>query len=62
MNLLRKLFGLCQHQWELHAQFEKVRNSDNSKVGQIYLLKCSKCGDMKRSGYEIPPAFTAVWV
>jgi hypothetical protein len=47
MNLLRKIFGLCQHQWELHAQFEKVRNSDNSKVGQIYLLKCSKCGDMK---------------
>jgi hypothetical protein len=49
IKIIRKLLGLCEHQWEI---FQRVRLWDNSvstsrPVGTKYHLQCKHCGDVK---------------
>jgi hypothetical protein len=49
----REWFGLCSHQW---VDFKEIDVYDSSEyrvgkerpIGTIYVLRCSKCGDMKQ--------------
>lgn len=49
LNKLRKLLGLCVHEWEI---FHKVLlwddyTSTKYPVGTLYHLKCKHCGNIK---------------
>lgn len=46
MNL-RKLLGLCEHKWKLMEHWDMV-DEYGDKTGHKYILKCEKCGDIKR--------------
>lgn len=43
----RFLWIFCIHQWEQFAVYEAV--SDIHGDCKVFLLKCTNCGDMKRS-------------
>lgn len=45
MNWLRKLFERCQHEWEL-LHHQTLREGGNKAVGDRFILRCKKCGDM----------------
>lgn len=46
MNI-RKLFGLCEHKWELlHETKVYYRRSDYLPMGSKYTLQCTKCGKL----------------
>lgn len=46
-NLFRKLFGLCEHKWEIIDTANSVVG-DNVIVGQVFYLQCEKCGCVKK--------------
>jgi hypothetical protein len=53
MNWFRKLFGLCQHQWDIHQKINVYGLEDNGKetsspIRFDYILRCKHCGDMKK--------------
>ena len=49
LNWLRNLFSRCNHEWEVHQQINHRDGGEQDKpiVGIIYVLRCTKCGDMK---------------
>ena len=46
MKWLRKIFGLCEHHYEIISEFEKISRKTNLNVGMVYVQKCKLCGKM----------------
>lgn len=47
---LRKLLGLCEHEWETIATFALYScrvGEENKVLGYEYHLRCKKCGAIK---------------
>lgn len=53
MKLLRKLLGLCEHEFEIVATGH-IRHSDGESLsGDWYDCRCKKCGRMKRYNLRV---------
>jgi len=55
MNWFRKLFGLCQHQWDIHQKidvygydYDDFKKETSMPIRFDYILRCKHCGDMKK--------------
>ena len=54
MNWLKKLFGWCDHHWEIHQKIdvygvqEYTGKETSAPIRYDYILRCSHCGDMKK--------------
>jgi hypothetical protein len=54
MNWFRKLFGLCQHQWDIHQKIDvygmlnEYGQETKIPIRFDYILRCKHCGDMKK--------------
>lgn len=48
-RLLAKWFGiaLCEHRWDVTETWEILSGTNDDKIGKMYVMRCSKCGDMK---------------
>ena len=49
MDLIRKILGMCTHDYEIIRQGEMVRRySDGTRgvIGTCYERKCKKCGEI----------------
>ena len=47
MGWLRRLLGLCPHEWETFAQADVCRVGCDTPWALMYMLRCKKCGDVK---------------
>ena len=47
MKFLRKLFGICDHDYVNEHTYERCRNVDNKVIGFRFVDKCTKCGHRK---------------
>lgn len=55
IKLLRRLFGICNHEWEVievitvydHSIGYGNKPSNSLPIGKDYVLQCKKCGDIK---------------
>ena len=53
MNWFRKLFGGCQHQWNIQQKIdvygidEYTGKETSMPIRYEYILRCKHCGDMK---------------
>lgn len=48
MNWLRKLLGLCNHQWVILSSSRVFEfESDSRPIGENIILQCKHCGDIK---------------
>lgn len=45
-NWLRKLLGLCVHQWDIHSEGPVV-DYVGAFCGKYFILRCKHCGDLK---------------
>ena len=51
---LRKLFGCCEHEWDIFgvkSVFETNDDVNELPIGSIYILQCKKCGDLKKKRF-----------
>jgi len=46
-KLLRLALGLCNHEWET-VQENKLVMGNSERVGMRYVLRCTKCGNVKK--------------
>lgn len=46
MNYLRKLLGLCVHEWEIIETFTIHKVYSGKITGEIYVQRCKKCGKL----------------
>lgn len=44
MNWIRDLFHWCNHTWVIHK--EQYIFVNENRRGTLYILKCSKCGEI----------------
>lgn len=50
MRNLKQLLGICEHVWEIEDTY-KINKPFQGKLiqkGLIYILKCNKCGIVKK--------------
>lgn len=48
MNWLRKLLGICEHEWDKPFQEGTItRSVTGSMIGWFYVCRCKKCGEIK---------------
>lgn len=48
MKLLRKILGLCDHQWVIIKEVRVFESEhDDRPIGDKYILQCSHCGNIK---------------
>lgn len=45
------IFHGCQHNWEIHTKGNIVYCKNDKVVGIQFILKCKKCGDLKRKNF-----------
>lgn len=50
LNFIREIFGGCNHSWIIYRKVEvysdDLKNTD-MPIAMKYILRCSKCGDLK---------------
>jgi|APSaa5957512535_1039671.scaffolds.fasta_scaffold33621_4 hypothetical protein len=44
--MIRKILGLCEHQWKDKASFE-ILNKEKT-VGHQYIQRCETCGKIRK--------------
>lgn len=47
-KLLRLALGLCNHEWETLRETRLTLTGDDGRVGTRYILRCTKCGNVKK--------------
>ena len=54
IKLLRKILGLCQHEWKIHRETKvysdkttQAQLKNSLPIGEDYTLVCTKCGNIK---------------
>jgi hypothetical protein len=53
-NIIRKLLGLCEHEWKIIKSIDVYETWDGERYdGQLpayakIILQCKKCGDIKK--------------
>jgi hypothetical protein len=45
---IRKLFGLCNHQWDIHQKTRLHVDGIKLAVGEEFILQCRHCGNLKQ--------------
>jgi len=58
MQWLKKLFGICDHKWEVFRETEIMRKYQNRtddirKVGVEIISRCSMCGKLKQTKFYV---------
>lgn len=53
MKLLRKLLGLCEHEFEIHDSGRIIHSDGESYSGNWYHCRCKKCGRMKNYNFRV---------
>lgn len=44
----KQFWGMCEHKWYQFDELCKMRSSDKLQIGTTYVLRCEKCGDLKK--------------
>jgi hypothetical protein len=51
MKWIRKLLGLCEHQWKLLNKIQVYDYFYTVYIADDYILQCEKCGTVKRKRF-----------
>jgi len=52
-RLLVGKFNSCDHEWETIESSTVQRREDNTRIGKSYVLRCKKCGEMKKKCFNL---------
>jgi len=47
IEAIRRFLGLCTHKWEVLNKYDVV-NESGKNVGDLYILRCERCGQLKQ--------------
>lgn len=47
MKWIRKLFGLCEHNWHVMGQMSIITKVGHIPSGVLYVMQCKHCGNIK---------------